>query len=198
MKRNFIILDSLKIETTLKESNNINVFKEFQEAEKEMYIRLERKDKSSGLSIKKEKIIHNIKLEETKSKLYNYNVLRFQNDLEGNIINLAVVIWNKETKEIEYKFINKEILNKVIELMPGFESSKKIIQIEKKRLKKYKVLNDFDALRKHLFFYSKSYPLTHNYIFELGHLYRGHNDNIEIKKVLKRIYNSYIGNNYKY
>jgi len=135
------------------------------------------------------------------SKGYMYNVLEYQHNLEGFSFNLGVIVWNKETKEISYKFIQKDYLDKLVSIMPKLSFIQEIIESNKKHIEEIiKEEDSISNLRRFIINYGINYPLTHNYRYRLGnsHLeFENEKEEFNIKKIIDKVYKSNISNHFK-
>jgi len=163
-----------------------------EDAELQLEINLNKRDFSSDVEMVK-KIEGNVRSftnVKQKSKIYSFNVIKQKHKLQGFVINLGVVVWNKETEEISYKFIDKDKMKDLLNLMPKMHFIEDIIESVERNFKKC----DVSELRKYIVNYSMgSYPLTHSFEYEFCNSCGSYGDNTDISIVVDRLYNDFIG-----
>jgi len=147
-------------------------------------------DNSSSIYLKEAISVGKIKTKETYAQRFSYNVLQYQPRLEGSIFNIGIIIWNKETQEVKYKFIKDKQLKKMIKVMPGIADIEYALEIFKREKKK----NIFKARQTVLLTNKNNTELFFKY--KLLSPYIEHNkdkNNINIEKVCDKIFFDKVG-----
>ena len=174
---------------------NIVYFNSFEEAKEDREKQLIEMD--TTFDFKRTKSVSygkKISLPEKNLKSYMYNVLQYQHRLIGFTFNIGIVIWNKETNEISYKFIEKKYLNKLIKIMPNLKFINHLIENVKTSLSK--IENTLD-LKSYIVDYKVGYAFEHGFQYNIGSSFLDYNDvdkiNRTIEENLEIYYNDYIG-----
>jgi len=171
-------------------SNNLDFFSNEEECLMKIDENIEDTDVSCKIYLKKGISEGKIQLDDTYAQRFSYNVLQYQPKFEGPILNLGIIIWNKETGETRYQFIKDKQLKKLIKVMPGLRHISYALEIFKKQKTKnvYKTRQLILATNNNcneLFFKHK---LLTRYTKHDKNM-----DNISIKEVCDDIYNDKIG-----
>ena len=186
---------------TLEKQNKKDViyFNSFEEAQENRIKQLN--DIDNTFDFKKiESVSHGEKffIPEKKLKSYMYNVLKYQHRLRGFTFNIGIVMWNKETNEISYKFIEDKDLNKLIKIMPNLKFIKHLIKNVKHSLSK--IENTLD-LKLYIVDYKVGYGFEHGFQYNIGSSFLDYNDidkkNRTIEDNLDNYYNEYIGTHFE-
>ncbi len=133
------------------------------------------------------------------SQAFSYNVLEYTHEGTGFTFNFCIILWNKETNQYGFKFIDKEHLNKLLVAMPKLE----FLEVLKSNFQeKLTRIHSIEDIRNFVLSVSGSgLPLSYRFKFTLKNVYMHYtetdNEAIEdFNNVLESIYESYIGRHF--
>jgi hypothetical protein len=202
MKKEYIVLKGRYIDRYRKENIKLQDetgdidFLSYEEAELKVENYLETQDRSGELKNTKAFNHGKLQIKERTTKTYSYNVLKQVVGLEGFSFNLFVIVWNKETNECVWKFIEEDKLKSLINLMPDTWFMEDIVENTERTVNRANK-EGIKAIRSMINKHSFGYPLTYNYIFDLCSTIRGFDEQTDINIVLESIYDRYIGRHFK-
>jgi len=194
----FYIQQRLKEEFLLQNPNDI-FYEDKGSAEEQVKLNIEKADYSRD-TCEKTPLKNNFKYLTDKrsafSRGYSYNVLKFKPGLEGFEFNIGIIVWNKETNEIAFKFMEEKQQDLLISVMPNISFLKEVIRVNNMLFSNFKTIS---FLREFIITFNNGYPLTYYFDNALCSHIESHKDNkdsFSIESVLNDIYHSKIGSHF--